>query len=104
MNSYGAQANPSRQSTDALTEAGFVARASAATWFTCIDLAASHIALDNREFSERAVREAGVASIPLSPFYECDAPSHLVRLCHCKPEAMLVEAVGRLAKWRDALT
>lgn len=88
---------------EALAHAGFAALPSAATWFTCIDLAASGIALDDREFSERAVREAGVASIPLSPFYESDAPSHLVRLCHCKPEAMLREAVRRLADWRDAL-
>jgi aspartate/methionine/tyrosine aminotransferase len=87
----------------ALTEAGLVALPSAATWFSCIDLAASGIDLGDFEFSEHAVREAGVASIPLSPFYEGDAPSHLVRLCHCKPEAMLREAVGRLANWRDAL-
>jgi N-succinyldiaminopimelate aminotransferase len=88
----------------ALAEAGFAALPSAATWFTCIDLRTSGIALEDREFSERAVREAGVATIPLSPFYESDAPSHLVRLCHCKPEAMLREAVGRLAAWRDAQT
>jgi aspartate/methionine/tyrosine aminotransferase len=87
----------------ALAEAGLIALPSAATWFSCIDLTASGIVLGDFEFSERAVREAGVASIPLSPFYESDAPSHLVRLCHCKPEAMLREAVGRLAKWRDAL-
>lgn len=87
----------------ALAEAGLVALPSAATWFSCIDMAASGIVLDDVEFSERAVREAGVASIPLSPFYEADAPSHLVRLCHCKPEAMLHEAVMRLARWRDAL-
>jgi aspartate/methionine/tyrosine aminotransferase len=86
----------------ALAEAGLVALPSAATWFSCIDLAASGIELGDFEFSERAVREAGVASIPLSPFFEGEGPSHLVRLCHCKPEAMLREAVGRLAKWRDA--
>lgn len=88
----------------ALAETGFAALPSAATWFTCIDLRASGIALDDRTFSERAVREAGVAAIPLSPFYESDAPGHLVRLCHCKPEAMLREAVGRFAAWRNALT
>lgn len=87
----------------ALAEAGLVALPSAATWFSCIDLAASGIALDDRTFSERAVREAGVASIPLSPFYESDAPSYLVRLCHCKPEAMLRDAAARLARWRDGL-
>jgi hypothetical protein len=57
MNSYGAQANPSRQSPGARAEADLVALASAATWFTCIDLAASGIDLDDRAFNERSVRQ-----------------------------------------------
>lgn len=89
---------------DLLDDAGFAALPNTATWFTCIDLAASGIALGDVEFSERTVREARVASIPLSALYESDAPTHLVRLCHCKSEAMLREAVARLAQWRDAQT
>ena len=49
-----------------LEGAGFVVLPNAATWFLCVDLAASGIALGDREFSERAIREAGVASIPVS--------------------------------------
>lgn len=96
-------ANSRAALAEALDQHGFVALPNSATWFTCIDLAASGIALADREFSERAVREAGVATIPLSALYEGEAPSHLVRLCHCKPEAMLREAIARLAHWRDAL-
>lgn len=87
---------------EGLAREGFVTLPSAATWFTCIDLAASGIAIEDRAFSERAVREAGVASIPLSALWEGhDRPTHIARLCHCKPAAMLEEAVARLARWRD---
>ncbi len=90
---------------DGLKREGFAVLDSAATWFACIDIVASGIPLDDRSFAERAVREAGVAAIPLSALWEGpDAPRHIVRLCHCKPEAMLDQAITRLARWRDALT
>jgi N-succinyldiaminopimelate aminotransferase len=86
-----------------LAEAGFVLLPSEATWFLCIDLAASGVALDDRTFSERAVREAGVASIPVSALFEGEGPRHILRLCFAKDAAILDEAVARLAKFRDAL-
>lgn len=87
-----------------LAGAGFAVLESAATWFTCIDLAASGIAMDDTTFSERAVREAGVASIPLSALWEGErGPATIVRLCHCKPPAMLDEAIARLSAWRAGL-
>jgi len=89
---------------EGLTGAGFTVLANKATWFACIDLAASGIALDDRTFSERAVREAGVASIPLSALWEGDGgPTTILRLCHCKPPAMLEEAVAQLSTWRRGL-
>jgi aspartate/methionine/tyrosine aminotransferase len=93
---------------EGLAREGFAVLESAATWFACIDLAASGIALDDRTFSARAVREAGVASIPLSALWEGPGengagPTTIVRLCHCKPPAMLEEAVARLSKWRSGL-
>ncbi|MGV3512206.1 MAG: aminotransferase [Novosphingobium sp.] len=88
----------------ALARHGFAVLPGSATWFSCIDLRASGIALDDCNFSERAVREAGVASIPLSALWEGDGmPRHIVRLCHCKPESMLNEAVEKLAAWRSTL-
>jgi N-succinyldiaminopimelate aminotransferase len=87
-----------------LERAGFVVLPSAATWFLCVDLAASGIALSDREFSDRAVIEAGVASIPVSALVEGDGPSHVVRLCFTKPDAMLDEALERLARFRATLT
>ncbi len=81
---------------------GFAVLPGVATWFSCIDLAASGIARDDRVVAERLVREAGIASIPLSALWEgADAPRHILRLCHCKPGAMLEAAIDRMARWRD---
>jgi aspartate/methionine/tyrosine aminotransferase len=92
-----------RRLGDALAAAGFTVLPNAATWFLCIDLAASGIDLSDREFSERAVREAGIASIPVSALFEGDGPRHILRLCFAKDGAILDEAVRRLAAFRDIL-
>ncbi|MDO9370114.1 MAG: aminotransferase [Sphingopyxis sp.] len=84
-----------------LAAAGFAVLPSQATWFLCIDLTASGIALDDRVFAERAVREAGVASIPVSALFEGEGPRHILRLCFTKDYAVLDEAVARLARFRD---
>ncbi|HUD29231.1 MAG TPA: aminotransferase class I/II-fold pyridoxal phosphate-dependent enzyme, partial [Novosphingobium sp.] len=87
-----------------LEDAGFVVLTNAATWFLCIDLAASGVALTDRAFSERAVVEAGVATVPVGALYESEgAPDRIVRLCFTKPDAVLDEAVARLSAWRAGL-
>ena len=80
-----------------LAEAGFVPLPSAATWFLDIDLAASGLPADDVAVAERLIREAGVASIPLSVFYR-DAPERgYLRLCFAKRRETLEQAVERLA-------
>ena len=87
---------------EGLADAGYVVLPNAATWFLCVDLAASGVALSDVDFSNRAVREAGVATIPVSAFYEGSAgPRTIVRLCFTKPDAVLDEAVARLARYRN---
>ncbi len=50
------------------------------------------------------MREAGVATIPVSALFEGEAPpEHIVRFCYTKPDAMLDEAVERLAEFRRVL-
>ncbi|MBU6267771.1 MAG: aminotransferase [Sphingomonadales bacterium] len=89
---------------DGLARAGFAVMDNAATWFVCVDLAASGIGLDDTVFSERAVREAGVASIPVSALYEeADAPKGFARLCFTKPDEQIDRAVERLAGFRGKL-
>jgi len=83
--------------------AGYRVLPNSATWFLCVDLEASGIALSDREFSERLVREAGVASIPVSALFEGDAPKGIVRFCFTKPDAMLDDAIARLSAFRESL-
>lgn len=87
-----------------LTWGGYAVLPNSATWFLCVDLAASGIALDDAEFAERAVREAGVAVIPVSALFEGEgAPRNIVRLCFTKARASLDEAAERLAAFRRKL-
>jgi N-succinyldiaminopimelate aminotransferase len=88
-----------------LANAGFVVLPNAATWFLCVDLAASGVTLGDVAFSERAVCEARVATIPVSAFYEgATRPNGIVRLCFTKPDDVLDEAAERLSRFRRALT
>ena len=85
-----------------LIDAGFAVLPSDATYFLCIDLRASGIPDDDRGFCLRAVSQAGVAAIPLSPFYVEAPESGIVRLCFAKRDDVLDEAVRRLATLRYA--
>jgi N-succinyldiaminopimelate aminotransferase len=43
--------------------------------------------------------EAGVTAVPVSAFYQSDAPTHFVRFCFSKRDAVLDGALDRLARW-----
>ena len=86
-----------------LEDAGFTVLPSSGTWFVTIDLAASGLPADDAALAERLVREAGVASIPVSAFYAQTPETGYLRLCFTKDEAVLDEAVARLAKFRAQL-
>ncbi|MDB5708923.1 MAG: hypothetical protein JWL96_993 [Sphingomonas bacterium] len=88
----------------ALRDAEFAVLASESTYFLCVDLAASGIALDDRAFCLRAVAEAGVAAIPVSAFYAGEEPGNVVRLCFAKQDDVLDEAARRLGAFRKALS
>jgi N-succinyldiaminopimelate aminotransferase len=83
-----------------LSEAGFATLAAEGTYFVGLDLPASGIALDDESFCERAVREAGVAAIPLSAFYAKEPVTSVVRLCFAKKPETLAEGIERLARAR----
>ncbi|MFZ5720600.1 MAG: aminotransferase [Pseudomonadota bacterium] len=80
---------------------GFAVLPSEGTYFLCVDLAASGIAAKDRDFCLRAVKDAGVAAIPVSAFYETDPVTSIIRLCFSKADATLDEGVKRLAKARE---
>jgi N-succinyldiaminopimelate aminotransferase len=80
---------------------GFAALSCEGTYFLTVDLAASGVPLDDLAFCHLMVREAGVAAIPVSAFYETDPVTSIIRLCFAKRDETLDEAVHRLAKARD---
>ena len=84
-----------------LTAEGFKVLESQGTYFLNLDLTASGIAEDDRSFSLRAIREHGVASIPVSSFYETAPVTNVLRLCFAKADATLDAGVERLARARD---
>ncbi len=86
---------------EALAAGGFAVAPSEGTYFLCVDLAASGIAGQDLEICRRWVAEAGVAAIPLSPFYASgQGPGSFVRLCFAKADAVLDDAATRLIRWR----
>jgi aspartate/methionine/tyrosine aminotransferase len=87
-----------------LSAAGYAVLPGESTYFLCVDLRASGIALDDRSFSLRAVAEAGVAMIPVSALYAEEAETSVVRLCFAKRDAVLEQAAGRLADFRETIT
>lgn len=83
-----------------LTAAGYVVLPADGTWFVTIDLAASGLPADDEAVADRMIREAGVASIPVSAFYRDGPETGYLRLCFAKEEATLDAAVERLAAFR----
>jgi len=89
--------------TERLRTAGFHVLDAAATYFLCVDLAASGIDLDDESFSTKAVEHAGIAVVPLSAFAEKDPPRHLVRLCFGKKDETIDAGVAAMAKAKELL-
>jgi aspartate/methionine/tyrosine aminotransferase len=87
-----------------LTSAGFQVLRSAATYFLCVDLAASGVVLDDEAFAAAAVEKAGVAVVPLSAFSENNPARTLVRLCFGKKEETIDAGVAAMARAKDMLT
>jgi aspartate/methionine/tyrosine aminotransferase len=87
--------------TAGLEAAGYAVLPAASTYFLCVDLAASGIALDDEAFAKLAVEQAGVAVVPLSPFAEDDPPRHMIRLCFAKRDETIDAGVAALAKARE---
>ena len=83
-----------------LEAAGFVTLPAQGTYFVGVDLPASGIDCDDSAFCERAVREAGVAAIPLSAFYAEEPVTTVIRLCFAKQEETLAGGIEGMAKAR----
>jgi N-succinyldiaminopimelate aminotransferase len=86
-----------------LAQSGFAVLPASSTWFVTIDLAASGLPADDEALAERLIRDAGVASIPVSAFYAQAPERGYLRLCFAKEDATLDAAVERLARFREGL-
>jgi aspartate/methionine/tyrosine aminotransferase len=84
-----------------LEAAGYRLLPSEATYFQCVDLQASGIALSDMAFATLAVEQAGIAVIPLSPFYEEQAEAGLVRLCFAKSDGTIDRGLAAMARARE---
>ncbi len=86
--------------TGALEAGGFHVLPMQGSWFVTVDLAASGLPPDDEAVAERLVREAGVASVPVSAFYARDAQRGYLRLCFAKRAETLDQAAERLTQFR----
>lgn len=84
----------------ALAAEGFVTLPCAGTYFINVDLRGSGIEMTDADFVLRAVKEAGVAVIPLSAFYARDGQTRFVRLCFAKRDETLDRGAEALARAR----
>lgn len=83
-----------------LEQAGYRLLPAEATYFQCVDLAASGLGQDDQAFARLAVEQAGVAVIPLSPFYEEQPEASLVRLCFAKTDPTIERGLAAMAEAR----
>ena len=73
------------------------------TYFQLIDFSAI-TQVDDVSFAERLLTEAGVATIPLSPFYKEPPRLTVLRLCIAKRDRTLDDAAARLQAFANGLT
>jgi methionine aminotransferase len=86
----------------ALADSGFKLPAAAGTYFQLLDFGGLDSGDDN-SFAERLLTEAGVATIPLSPFYAVAPRLSVVRLCIAKRDETLDEGAARLVAFARRL-
>ncbi len=86
-----------------LRGSGFEPIPAAGTYFQLVDYGA--LSSDNdMDFANRLIREAKIATIPLSPFYAAPPPMTLLRLCIAKRDATLEAAAERLCAFATSRT
>ena len=88
---------------EGLRSVGYAVIPPASTYFLCVDLAESGIAIDDESFAMAAVERAGVAVVPLSAFAEHDPPRNLVRLCFAKRDQTIDAGIAAMARARALL-
>ncbi|MEN3973893.1 aminotransferase [Emcibacter sp. SYSU 3D8] len=86
-----------------LRGAGFRVLPSQGTYFANVDCRPLWNGGGDVDFAMTLVREARVGSIPVSAFYPGEPPTHMLRFCFCKQDAVLDEAIARLRAFSGAI-
>ena len=81
-----------------LERIGFRILPTQGSYFITADFSSLGFDGDDVAFCRHITEQAGVAAIPVSAFYEGDAPTHWVRFAFCKKDAVLDEAILRLMR------
>jgi len=84
-----------------LERVGFRVLPTQGGYFVVADFSGFGFPGDDADFCRHITEHAGVAAIPVSAFYEGDAPTQWVRFAFCKKDEVLDEAVARLG-WHFA--
>ena len=69
------------------------------TYFITADASPLRRNVDDAELCRRMTVEAKVAAVPVSVFYEGEAPKTFVRFCFAKRDEVLDGAIERLGAW-----
>lgn len=89
--------------SDGLRRVGFDILPAAGTYFVVADISrfleSGEMGSDDQEFCRRLTAEAGVTAIPVSAFFEQEAPRQFIRFCFSKRDSILDEAVARLERF-----
>ena len=82
---------------DALRESRFTIKPSAGTYFQLLDYSA--ITQDpDAQLAQAWTRQYGIASIPISVFYQQPPVQHYLRFCFAKNDQVLLQAAQRLCE------
>jgi methionine aminotransferase len=80
-----------------MTDTRFTPLPSYGSYFQCYKY--DRISEENdKDFAIRITREYGIATIPISAFYQSGKDNKVIRFCFAKKESTLEQAVGRLRK------
>ena len=81
-----------------LARIGFEVMPAQGTYFITADFRPLGFNGTDAEFCRHITEHAKVTAIPVTAFYEGDAPTHFVRFAFCKQDAVLIEALARLER------
>ena len=82
-----------------LNKIGFKTMGSEGTYFLTVDFRPLGFTGTDEDFCKEITTKAGVGAVPISAFYQDGDVNHFARFCFCKSDAVLNEAIGRLASY-----